>query len=62
MGEVDMKRFACGDIVPGCDATFLSESDEELLAEVARHADHDHGMSEVPAAMVEQVRSRIVLA
>jgi predicted small metal-binding protein len=56
-----MKRFACGDVVPGCDATFLCSDDDELLAQVGRHAVRDHGMTEVPAELVEQVRSRIVL-
>lgn len=56
-----MKRFACGDVVPGCDATFVCSTDEDVLAEVARHAARDHGLSEVPAELVEQVRSRIVL-
>ena len=56
-----MKRFACGDVVPGCDATFVCSDDDEVLAEVARHAARDHGLTEVPAELVEQVRSRIVL-
>lgn len=56
-----MKRFACGDIVPGCDATFVCTTDDDVLAEVARHAAEDHGLTAVPDEMVEQVRSRIVL-
>lgn len=55
-----MKTFACGDVVPGCDATFVGETDELVLAAVARHATDDHGMTEVPAELVEQVRGHIV--
>lgn len=56
-----MKRFACGDVVPGCDATFVCSDDDEVLAAVARHAARDHGLTEVPAELAEQVRSRIAL-
>lgn len=52
--------FACGDVVPGCDARFVCDSEDEVLAEVARHADNVHGMATVPADVVTEVRSRIV--
>lgn len=55
-----MKTFACGDVVPGCDARFVCDSDDEVLAQVARHAGSVHGMSEVPPEVVGAVRSRIV--
>jgi predicted small metal-binding protein len=55
-----MKQFACGDVVPGCDARWVSESEQELLAHVAQHAMSDHGMTEIPDELVTQVRSRII--
>ena len=55
-----MKSFACGDVVPGCDARFVCKSDDEILVQVASHAADRHGMSEVPAAVVDSVRSYIV--
>jgi len=55
-----MKQFACGDVVPGCDARFVCSTEEELLAEVAAHAAADHGMTEVPAEVVDEVRRLIV--
>ncbi len=55
-----MKSFACGDVVPGCDATFVADTDDDVLVAVAQHATADHGMTEVPAELVEQVRGRIV--
>ena len=57
-----MKRFACGDVVPGCDATFVADSEDDILVQVAQHAAAVHGMSEVPDSVVEQVRDRIVAA
>ena len=55
-----MKSFACGDVVPGCDARFVCSSEDEILAAVAGHAAREHGLVEVPAPVVQAVRSRIV--
>jgi predicted small metal-binding protein len=55
-----MKQFACGDVVPGCDAKFVCSSDEEILARVAQHAATAHGITEVPPELVEQVRGHIL--
>ena len=54
-----MKRFACGDVVPGCDATLVCDSEDDVLAQVAQHAAEVHGMAEVPDSVVAQVRERI---
>lgn len=54
-----MKKFACGDVVPGCDATFVCSTEEDLLAQVAGHAADAHGLDEVPPELVDQVRRRI---
>jgi predicted small metal-binding protein len=54
-----MKRFACGDVVPGCDATFVCSTDDEVLTAVGRHAADAHGMGHLPSGVVAQVRSRI---
>jgi predicted small metal-binding protein len=55
-----MKSFACGDVVPGCDAKWLGDTDDELLEQVAAHAAADHGLVEVPAELVAAVRAHIV--
>ena len=55
-----MKQFACGDVVPGCDARWVCETDEELLANVAGHAAEVHGITEVTPDLVAQVQARIV--
>ena len=43
-------RLKCGDVVPGCAAVFEAETKDELLGEVAAHAEADHGISEIDAA------------
>ena len=55
-----MKEFSCGAVVPGCDARFSAESEQDLLAQVAEHAKSEHGMDEVPPELVAQVREKIV--
>ena len=55
-----MKQFACGDVVPGCSRTFRG-SEDEILSAVAAHAHDDHGITDVPASLVAQVRSSMVL-
>ena len=57
-----MKQFACGDVVPGCDARFVYPTEEEVLGAVAAHAAQQHGLAKVPPALVDQVRVRIVAA
>jgi predicted small metal-binding protein len=54
-----MKKFRCGDVVPGCTRAFTGSVDEILLA-VSGHARTDHGLVEVPAELVVQVRSAMV--
>jgi predicted small metal-binding protein len=53
-----MKRFRCGDVVPGCDAEF-SGTETEILEAVGAHARDTHGMREVGPELVQQVRARI---
>ncbi len=54
-----MKRFRCGDVVPGCTATFEGTEDR-VLGQVATHAAEVHGMTEVPPELVGRVRSLMV--
>ncbi len=56
-----MKKFACGDVVPGCDAVFVCSTEEQILAEVAHHATEMHGLTEVPQELVDQVLGSIQL-
>lgn len=54
-----MKRFACGDVVPGCEASWVCSSDDEILAHVAAHAAIAHGLTDVSDELVAAVRSHI---
>lgn len=55
-----MKQFACGAVVPGCQAVFRAGDENGILEQVAAHARRDHGLESVPAELVEAVRERIV--
>lgn len=57
-----MKTFACGQVVPGCRATFRADTDEQILAAVAVHAREDHRLESVPPELVDQVRAGISAA
>ena len=54
-----MKQVSCGDVVPTCTRTFVAPTDEEILAAVAAHARADHGLTDIPAHLVDEVRRRI---
>ncbi|WP_082177783.1 DUF1059 domain-containing protein [Arthrobacter sp. RIT-PI-e] len=54
-----MKAFACGDVVPGCDARWVCSSEDEVLAQVASHAGVVHGLTQVSPEMVGAVRANI---
>jgi predicted small metal-binding protein len=57
-----MKQFSCGDVVPGCQASFVCSGEDELLSEVAAHAAADHGLVEISPELVAAVRANIVTA
>jgi predicted small metal-binding protein len=54
-----VKELACGDIVPGCSATFEAETEDEIMAAAADHAREEHGMTEIPSEVAEQIRAKI---
>ena len=54
-----MKQFFCGEVVPGCTSRFEAPTEDEILTQVAIHAKKDHGMSNIPSEVVNQVRSLI---
>lgn len=57
--HVRMKKFCCGDVVPGCTATFQADTEEQILARVARHAHADHQMASIPNEVVVAVKAHI---
>ncbi len=54
-----MKRFACANVVEGCDGVVTGENEDEVLAAAASHAADAHGMTDLPPEVVEAVRAGI---
>ncbi len=54
-----MKTFACGDVIPGCSASFSADDEEGIFAQVSRHAAADHGVTDVTPELVAAVRAHI---
>lgn len=57
-----MKKFACGDVVPGCEASWVCSTEDDILSNVAAHAAADHGLIEISADLASAVRANIVTA
>ncbi|WP_082046019.1 MULTISPECIES: DUF1059 domain-containing protein [Arthrobacter] len=55
-----MKAFACGDVVPGCEARWVCSTEDEVLARVGAHAASAHGLTEISPELVGAVRGSIV--
>ena len=51
--------LACGDVVPGCAATFEAASEPELMAQVTAHAREEHGVDEITPELAEQVKGAV---
>lgn len=56
-----MRKFSCDDVVAGCTTVFEGESEAEILQSVAAHASSEHDIPELPAALIEMIRGRIVI-
>ncbi len=59
-GNNDMAfEFACGDVMPGCAATFKEETSDDLLVVVADHAKTDHDINEVTPELKDAVTKHV---
>ncbi len=54
-----MKKFACAQVVAGCDGVVAGATEEEVLAAAAEHAASAHGMTDVPDDVVAAIRAGI---
>ena len=54
-----MKSFACGDVVPGCEARWVCSTDDEILVQVGAHAAAAHGLTTIPDELIQSVRGNI---
>ncbi len=55
-----MKAFACGDVVPGCEARWVCSTEDELLASVAEHAASAHQLTVLSDDLLASARRNIV--
>ena len=55
-----MKSFACATVVEGCDGVVTGATEDEVLQAAAAHAAEAHGMTDVPADVVEAIRAGII--
>jgi predicted small metal-binding protein len=51
--------LACGDVMPGCDATFHADTEQQLLEQAAPHAAEAHGVTEMTPDVVAAVKGAI---
>ena len=51
--------LACGDVMPGCDATFSAETHDELLSQIGPHAAEAHGITEITPDVLDAVKGAI---
>ena len=49
----------CNDLMPGCPFEARGNTENEVLAKAADHAKTAHNISEIPPAMMSQVRGAI---
>jgi predicted small metal-binding protein len=54
--------IACGDVISGCAAVFEGADEDDLLAQVGRHAAADHGIVEITPGVLDAVRAAIRVA
>jgi predicted small metal-binding protein len=53
------KVLRCNDLMPGCPYEAHGNTENEVLAKAAEHAKTAHNISEIPPAMLSQVRGAI---
>jgi predicted small metal-binding protein len=55
-----MKSFACGDVIPGCEARWVCSTEDEVMFEVAQHAAAVHGISSLSPDTANAVHAAMV--
>ena len=53
------KHISCDHVVPGCDFEAGAPNEEELLRQVTRHAEKEHGVKDVTPELAAKVKSAI---
>lgn len=58
-GRTMSHSLSCGDVMPGCAATFEAETQDDLMQQVSKHAADDHGVTEITPEIGEAVKAAI---
>ncbi len=53
-------KLACGDVMPGCAAHFETDTQDELMQQVAAHAADAHGITEITPDVAQAVEGKII--
>ena len=53
------KVLTCREVGMDCDFVARGNTEEEILAQAAAHAQHDHGFTDIPAEVLEKVKAAI---
>lgn len=53
------KKFACSDVVSGCNWSTIAKDEAELFHKISEHAKHVHKMTTIPDEIVQKVKSKI---
>ena len=53
------KVLRCSDVIPGCDAIFWGETEQEVLHQTAEHARAVHEMEEIDEETAKKVKEAI---
>jgi len=51
------KHLEC--VIPGCRFGVTADTEEEILKQVRLHAEHAHGVTDIPAELAAQVKAAI---
>ena len=51
------KHLEC--VIPACEFEVTAATEEEILKQVAVHAAHAHGVTQIPAELASQVKAAI---
>jgi predicted small metal-binding protein len=54
-----MKLLQCNDLFPGCEAEVRADSEDEVLAQAAAHAQSVHGLDTIDDQTAQAVRGAI---
>lgn len=54
-----MRELRCRDVGFDCEAVVRAESEDEVLRQAAEHASREHGLTQLDAATVQRIRSKV---